>query len=713
MANESLYSRFPAPIETPPPELLINRELSLLEFNRRVWREGMDPETPLLERLRFLSIVLSNLDQFFLVRVARLKTQSLANESSHCPTGISNADLLDAISGKAHDLVNDVYESFAGLVSDLRQAGIALVSLDELDEEAHAVLDEKFESEIFPALTPLAVKQKRPFPLLFNLSLNLAVRLQLRDGGRRLAVVQVPATLPRLIEIHAGKGSQKTFVLLEEVVARNVSRLFLGYKVLETRMFRITRDADYELDDEGAENFIHAVEEQLRRRRINEPVRLELQSPASPSLTRLLQKSLRLTDADIYPVRGPLDLRGLLTLCDLPGFDTLRYPLMPPVGMIAPIDRQDLFALAAREDLLFHHPYESFEPVVELVRQASVDSKVLAIKQTLYRTSGDSPIVRALEAAALNGKQVTVLVELTARFDEERNISWARKLETAGAHVIYGLEGFKTHAKILLIVRREPQGIRRYVHLSTGNYNDRTARLYTDMGLLTSREDIGSDASGFFNAITGFSDPPSYQKLAMAPLGLRERIISLIERESVRAREGQQSLIRAKMNSLIDLPLVMALCEAARAGVNIQLCVRGVCMLRPGLPDFSGNLKIFSIIDRFLEHSRIFHFYNGGSDEVYLSSADWMPRNLDRRIELMFPVDCRAARRKVLQALDIIFSDNTKAWDLQTDGSYAKRSPATDEPPIRSQYKLYEAALRQLEQQLQEAHFQLRPIEAR
>jgi polyphosphate kinase len=671
----------------------------------------MDPETPLLERLRFFCIVLSNLDEFFMVRVARLKSRIEGREPSHCPTGMSHREQFQRVSAAAHTLIDQVYRGLRGLLRQLRQAGIKVVPLKSLSPPQKQFVAEKFENEIFPVLTPLAVDNAHSFPPLLNLTLNLAVRLRSHQHDNLLAVVQVPSALPRLLEIPSRKGKQ--FVLLEEIIAANVKELFRGHQIIETGTFRITRDADLELDDEGAEDFIHAVEEELRKRRSNEPVRLEIKSSISTQLRRTLQQHLGLSRTDVYRVHGPLDLRGLAPLCDLSGYEALRYPPLRPILLPQLIEQEDIFSVVAQQDLLFHHPYDSYEPIVNFVRQAGADSNVLAIKQTLYRTNEDSPVVRALETAALNGKQVTVLVELTARFDEERNITWARQLEKAGAHVIYGLAGLKTHSKILLVVRRDPEGIRRYVHMSTGNYNDRTARQYTDIGLLTARHEIGSDASGCFNAITGFSDPPSYQRLTMAPLGLREKILFLIERETARAREGQRSLIRAKMNALIDVPIILALYEASQAGVSIDLCVRGICVLRPDLPRISENIRVISIVDRFLEHSRIFHFHNGGSNEVYLSSADWMPRNLDRRVELWFPVESKEARKKVLQTLDIIFSDNVKARVLQRDGSYVRRKPEPEEEHIRSQYALYERAKHQYEQQMREFHFQLRPIESR
>ncbi|HEV8131454.1 MAG TPA: polyphosphate kinase 1 [Acidobacteriota bacterium] len=714
MANDSLYNRFPevkVEVQVPDPRVFINRELSLLEFNDRVFQQGMDPNTPLLERLRFFAIVLSNLDEFFMVRVARLKSCIEAKESSDCPTGMSYREQFQRVSEAAHVLVEKVYSGFRSLTQQLRHAGIRIQQLKSLTPPQRQFVLEKFESEVFPVLTPLAVDPAHPFPLLLNLSLNLLVRLRSLQREGLLALVQVPATLPRLLELPCRRGKQ--FVLLEEVIAANVDELFRGHEILETGIFRITRDADLELDDEGPEDFIHAVEEELRKRRINEPVRLEVRSSLGTQLTKTLQRHLGLSRADVYRIRGPLDLRGLTSLCDLQDFESLKYSPLPPVILPQLVEQTDLFAVVAARDLLFHHPYDSYESIVDLVLQAGSDPDVLAIKQTFYRTNENSPIARALEAAALSGKQVTVLVELTARFDEERNITWARQLERAGAHVIYGLAGLKTHGKILLVVRREADGIRRYVHLSTGNYNDRTARQYTDIGLLTARHDMGADASGFFNAITGFSDPPTYQQLTMAPFGLRERIISLIERETARAREGQRSFIRAKMNSLLDVPILVALYEASQAGVSIDLCVRGMCVLRPGLPGISENIRVISIVDRFLEHSRVFHFHNGGSDEVYLSSADWMPRNLDKRVELLFPVESTETRKKALQTLDIAFSDNVNAWELRPSGEYIRRRPGPGDETVRSQYALYELAKRQYEQHAREFHFQLRPIESR
>lgn len=517
------------------------------------------------------------------------------------------------------------------------------------------------------------------------------------EGERepRLAVVQVPSRLPQLVR---PAGQESTYVLLADVVRSHIAALFPGQSLLEAVQFRVARDAELDLDDEGGHDFLHAVEEELRRRRINRVVRLEIQDGASDTLLSLLSNRLEVDAEDVYRVRGPvLDLRAFAAVLDLPALEDLRDAPLKPLSSIEVGERADLFALLEQRDLLLHHPYEAFEPVVELIEQAARDPHVLAIKQTLYRTSGDSPIVRALATAAEQGKQVTVLIELTARFDEQSNIRWAKNLEQAGAHVIYGVRGYKTHAKICLIVRRTTRGIRRYVHLGTGNYNDRTARLYTDFGLLTADRDIGNDASAFFNVLTGYSDPPRMKTLTMAPVGLRECFLKLIERERRRAEAGQPAEIRAKMNSLVDEDIIRALYDASRAGVLIRLNVRGMCCLRPGVKGLSETIEVISVIDRFLEHARIFHFKHGGDEEVYLSSADWMPRNLDRRIELLFPVRAPDCRKKVLDALDAVFADTAKARRLQPDGSYKRKRAAKGEEPLRSQLFLYREAQRALE----------------
>jgi polyphosphate kinase len=573
---------------------------------------------------------------------------------------------------------------------------VRIVPLAQLEDQPRTVLTRYFRAEVLPALTPLAIDVSRPFPRLSNLSLNLGLLLAPLEGEEapRLAVVQVPAGLRRLVR---PLGTEGSYVLLEEIVRAELADLFPGQTVLETAAFRIARDAEMELDDEGGRPYLEAIEEELKKRRSGQVVRLEVEEGVGATLLEILSERLEVDASDVYRVKGPLDTRALWPLVDLPALEHLREPVLKPLAILEPKELAGIFDELAARDVLLHHPYDSFDPVCAFVSAAAGDPDVLAIKQTLYRTSGDSPVVQALARAAENGKQVTVLVELMARFDEQSNIRWARSLEEAGAHVIYGIRGYKTHAKVCLVVRRGRQGIERYVHLGTGNYNERTARAYTDFGLMTADRAIGEDVSAFFNALTGYSDPPRMKKLAMAPTTLRERFLRLIERERRRAEEGQAAEIRAKMNSLVDEEIIRALYDASRAGVRVRLNVRGICCLRPGVKGVSDTIEVVSIVDRFLEHSRVFHFRNGGDEEVYLASADWMPRNLDRRIELLFPVQAPDTRRKVLEALDAMFADNVKGRRLMPDGTYRRKKAQKGEESFRAQVRLYEDARRALE----------------
>jgi polyphosphate kinase len=670
------------------PELFLNRELSWLEFNGRVLEEAVDAETPLLERLKFLTITASNLDEFFMVRVAALKQAVADGDNSPDNAGWVAEQQLALIATRAHAMVEALYATLNGqILPALAQRGIRIARLDELESDQRASVVRFFHDEVLPALTPLAIDGGRPFPMLANLSLNLALRLAPapEDSESRLAMVQVPARLPRLVRLAGGDGN--TYVWLEEIIRFELGALFPGQDIEESAAFRIARDAELELDDEG--DYLEVLEEELRKRRRGQAVRLEVEAGTGDTLLEMLTRRLHVDASDVYRIDGPLDVRALSPLIDLPSLADLRDRALKPVPLPELEGVEDLFELLQARDVLLHHPYEVFDPVIAFVKRAAEDPDVLAIKQTLYRTSGDSPVVQALARAAEQGKQVTVLVELLARFDEQSNIRWARSLEEAGAHVIYGIRGYKTHAKICLVVRRGRRGIERYVHLGTGNYNDRTARLYTDFGLLTADPGIGADASAFFNTLTGYSDPPRMSKLVMAPTGLRETLLDLIDRERRRAESGQPAEIRAKMNSLVDGDLIRALYDASRAGVRIRLNVRGICCLRPGMRGTSDNVEVVSIVDRFLEHARIFCFANGGDEEVYLSSADWMPRNLDRRIELLFPVENVACRRKVLDALDAMFQDNVKARRLQPDGTYKRRRPAKGEEPFHAQLRLH------------------------
>jgi polyphosphate kinase len=687
----------PARVRKKDPDLFINRELSWLAFNYRVLEEAMDATVPLLERLKFAIIVSTNLDEFFMVRVAGLKNAVQEGATTPDLAGLTPRQQLHVVSERAHEMVDTLGQTLTEqILPALAEEGVRIVPLTALEAPQRAHLSRYFRSEVLPALTPLAIDVARPFPRLANLTLNLGVLLAPAEGEDqpRLGVVQVPSGLRRLVRPIGGEGA--TYVLLDEIIRSELPALFPGQSILDSSLFRIVRDAEMELDDEGGGDYLQTIEEELRKRRSNRVVRLEVEAGIGDTLLGILVHRLDIEVPDIYHVRGPLDVRALHPLVDLPALERLREPPLKPVQPFDAAELQDIFGVLRQHDVLLHHPYESFDPVVAFVTAAARDPDVLAIKQTLYRTSGDSPIVQALAEAAENGKQVTVLVELMARFDELSNIRWARSLEESGAHVIYGIRGYKAHAKIGLVVRRGVQGIERFVHLGTGNYNEKTARVYTDFGLMTAAEAIGEDASAFFNALTGYSDPPRMKKLVMAPSNLRERFLRLIEREQRRAEEGQAAEIRAKVNSLVDEEIIRALYDASRAGVKVRLNVRGICSLRPGVKGVSENVEVVSIVDRFLEHSRVYYFRNGGDEEVYLSTADWMPRNLDRRIELLFPVtpECR---KKVLEVLDFMFMDNVKARRLMPDGTYRRKRPARGEEPFRAQVRLYEQTRRAAE----------------
>ena len=698
------------------PELFFNRELSWLQFNGRVLEEAMDATNPLLERLKFATIVSSNMDEFFMVRVAALKHAIEEGDTAPDSAGLTPGQQLVFIAQRAHEMVERLDKTLTEeILPALATHGIRILRHADLDPGHQVLLSRYFRDEVHPALTPLAIDTSRPFPHLASLSLNVAVLLSPAAEGEppRLAVVQVPGRLPRMVRPPGADGT--TYVFLEDVIRVELPGLFPGQTLLEATVFRISRDAEMELDDEGdAGDYLEVLEEELRKRRRSRTVRLEVDYGVSETLLDRLTERLGVDADDVYRVKAPLDLRALAGLVELPTLENLRDPPWKPVHVLEPADMDDVFGVLDQRDVLLHHPYESFDPVVQFVARAAEDPDVLAIKQTLYRASGDSPIVQALARAADQGrKQVTVLVELMARFDEQSNIRWARSLEESGAHVIYGIRGYKTHAKICLVVRRGRQGIRRYVHLGTGNYNEKTARLYTDYGLMTSDQDIGEDASAFFNALTGYSDPPRMKKLAMAPTTLRDRFLRLIERERRRAEAGQAAEIRAKMNSLVDEDVIRALYDANRAGVKIRLNVRGICCLRPGLKGASEGIEVVSVVDRFLEHARVFYFRNGGDEEIYLASADWMPRNLDRRIELMFPVEAKELQQKVMTALDSMFLDNVKSRWLQPDGSYRRRKPSKGEDPFRVQQHLYREAQRAVERARAGAGVTFEPLDGR
>ncbi|NMC33135.1 MAG: RNA degradosome polyphosphate kinase [Veillonellaceae bacterium] len=654
------------------PEYFLNRELSWLKFNERVLAEASAPSSPLLERLKFIAITSSNLDEFFMVRVGALKNQQEESRDWVDAAGMSASRQLSEIAKSAHRQVKQQYRLLKELRREMATEQIQFLSADNLATVAAEWLRKYFENIVAPVLTPLAVDASHPFPFLANRSLNLGVTILNKTGEANVAVVQVPAVLPRLLEIPVEKG-KRSFVFLEDVIRIYCRKLFHGFQIKNVVPFRITRNADFLIDEEEADDLLLEVERSLRQRKRGRAVRLEIGATNNKSLKKFLLTELRISDEDLYEINGPLDLTCFNKFADISGMDHLRHAPLQPQRPLDLLHQDNLFDAIRERDILLHHPYESFRPVIEFVRQAADDPDVLAIKQTLYRVSGNSPIVRALAQAAENGKQVTVVVEIMARFDEENNILWARRLEESGCHVIYGLVGLKTHAKMCLVVRREDGGIRRYVHMGTGNYNDATARVYTDMGLFTANDQLGADASGFFNVLTGYSDPPVWNKIAVSPLGLRDRIVDLIDQEIQIARDGKPARIIAKMNSLVDQKIIMQLYEASEAGVRIDLVVRGICALRPGLPGVSANITVRSIVGRFLEHSRIFYFSGGGEQKCFLSSADWMPRNLNNRVELFFPVENESQRDRIFGNLELLLADNQKAHEMRSDGSYRRR----------------------------------------
>lgn len=657
------------------PEYYYNRELSWLKFDYRILSEARDKNNPLFERLKFLSITASNLDEFFMVRVASLKDMVHAGYEKEDIAGMMPKKQLAAINEDTHELVNLQYSTYnRSLVPLLKQNGIHMIAHHEgLTKKQAAFVDRYFEDNVYPVLTPMAVDSSRPFPLIRNKSLNLGALVRKKgekDAEVEFATVQVPGVLPRVVEIPDEK--ERVFIFLEEIIERNIEKLFLNYDVLCIHPFRIMRNADLSIGEDEAEDLLKEIEKQLKKRQWGEAIRLEVEEGIEKRLLKIIRKELKISEEDIYYINGPLDLTVLMKLYGVDGFDYLKEEKFTPQPVPELPADCDIFEEIRKRDILLHHPYQTFTPVVDFIKRASRDPQVLAIKQTLYRVSGNSPIIAALAQAAENGKQVSVLVELKARFDEENNIVWAKMLEKAGCHVIYGLLGLKTHSKITLVVRKEEDGIRRYVHLGTGNYNDATAKLYTDMGLLTCREDIGEDATAVFNMLSGYSEPRTWNKLSLAPLWMKDRFLYLIQREMKFAKEGLEARIIAKMNSLCDRQIISALYEASAAGVKIDLVVRGICCLKTGIPDVSENITVRSVVGTFLEHSRIFYFENGGDGEYYMASADWMPRNLNRRVEILFPIEQPDLKEKTAHVLECLLQDNLKAQILQPDGSYEK-----------------------------------------
>lgn len=693
------------------PSLYINREFSWLEFNRRVLEEAKDTSVPLLERLKFVSIFYSNLDEFFMVRVASLK-EKIANGILTGSGGdkLKPRDQFDTVSRIAHEMLAEAMLCLRkDILVPLSAEGIQIIKRKELTPEERSYIDAMFERDIFPVLTPLAIDPSHPFPHLLNRSLNLAIRLTRPKVNRPLfAVVQVPAVLPRFVQLPQRQGHQ--FLPLESVIRKYLPKLFPGMEICDSYTFRVTRDSEIDLDDyEEIKDLIETIERQLRERRRGNATRLEVEEGTPRELVDYLRESLDLEEGDVYHVDGPLELKGLMEIYDIKGYEHLRDPDFVQRAIPAIARAKNLWSAIREKDILLHHPYDSFKPVVDFISGAADDPNVLAIKQTLYRTSSESPIIRALQRAADRGKQVTALVELQARLDEERNIVWARELEKAGVHVVYGFVGVKTHCKAALVVRRDDDRIRRYVHLATGNYNPQTARLYTDLGIFTCNEDIADDVSLLFNYLTGYSQLPTWKKLIVAPSRMRQFIIESIEAEGALGAKGR---IVAKLNALLEPEVIRALYRASRNGAQIELICRGICGLRPGLPGLSENIRVLSVVDRFLEHSRLFYFGNNGDPKIYAGSADWMDRNLIRRIEVLFPIEDPRLKPRVIQLLNISRNDTIKARYLRSDGSWHRVQPRQGIVPLRSQqYFLDMASARDQATDLQPPLDSLVPID--
>lgn len=718
-----------APQDFTNPNYYINRELSWLEFNNRVLHEAFDPRTPLLERLKFLAIFSSNLDEFFMVRVSGLMEQVEAGIAKLTPEGMTPQQQLEAIVKQLRPAVTQQHQHFEReLRPKLQDHGVYLVNYVDLNQEQRAHIQKYFQEQVFPVLTPLALDPGHPFPYMSNLSLNLAVVIKDAEAEvEHFARVKVPAggILPRFIALpealqiqEDGKPAVWIGVPLEQVVAHNLEPLFPGMKIQEVYPFRITRDADFEFAEDEADDLLLAIEQAVRKRRIGgSVVRLEINPSMPDNIRNTLIEELEITPNDVYEVDGLLCLRDLFSFLRLPLpelKDKPWVPVTPPrFAGLRDLDsdpttiaaEEDIFSMIRKQDVLVHHPYHSFSTTVErFIAEAACDPNVLTIKMTLYRTSGDSPIINSLIAAAENGKQVAALVELKARFDEENNIVWARKLEKSGVHVVYGLVGLKTHTKIVLVVRREANRIRRYVHIGTGNYNPKTAKLYTDLGLLSCNEGLGADLTDLFNYLTGYSRQQSYRKVLVAPVTLRKRMEEMIRRETEHCRNGASGRIVAKMNALVDPHIIAALYEASQAGVQIDLIVRGICCLRPALPGISDNIRVISIVGRLLEHSRIFYFNNNGKEEIYIGSADWMPRNLDRRVEAVTPVEDPEIAKDLQEILGIMLADNRQAWELQPDGQYIQRRPPENGLEQSSQNILMEMTQQSISGKLHTSH---------
>ncbi|MFW5871677.1 MAG: RNA degradosome polyphosphate kinase [bacterium] len=653
-------------------EYYFNRELSWLEFNERVLDEAFSKTNPLLERLKFLSISGSNLDEFFMIRVAGLKELVSVGYTGKDAAGLTAREQLDAISKKVHHMVKKQYICLNKLLlPKLSKEGISFLNEQDLNEKQYLTLSDYFNSTVFPVLTPMAIDQGRPFPQILNKSLNQAVIIENEKKEKLLAIIQVPSVLPRFTRIYVNENEEDiSFISMEKIIKLFAKRLFTGYKILSIHPFRLTRNSDLSIDEEEASDLLEEIEKSLRQRERGFPVRLEIEKNASSIINDILFSMLALNNDELYEINGPIDLSSFMHISQIEGFEHLKYKPIFPMQPAEFEIKKSKFDVINKRDVLLHHPYQSFNPVIEFLEEAAEDPNVLAIKQSLYRVSGNSPIVKSLIKAAENGKQVTVLVELKARFDEENNIQWAKKLEKSGCHVVYGLVGLKTHCKVLLVVRKESDGIKRYVHLSTGNYNDKTAKLYTDIGMFTSRESFGADSSALFNVLTGYSQPPEWKKFYIAPENLRNAFIKHIEAEIQYFKANGYGRIICKNNALLDKEIIKALYRASIAGVKIDLIVRGICALRSGIKNLSDNITVYSIVGRFLEHSRIYYFENGGNPKIFLSSGDWMPRNLDRRVETMFPIEDDRLKDEIKDVLDLIITDNVKARIQKENGDY-------------------------------------------
>ena len=663
------------------PDNFTNRELSWLEFNQRILGEARDRKNPLFERMKFLSITTSNLDEFFMVRIASLKDMVNAGYQKKDIAGMTAQEQLRALNEKMQAFCEKQYTTYnRALLPKLSEEGLEIISFSELSEKEMDFLEEYFHKNIYPVLTPMAIDSSRPFPLIQNKTLNIAALIKSRNKDKKekkeydIATVQVPSVLPRVILLPQKDGPKRKcrVILLENVIEHYLDVLFLNHEIICSAPYRIMRNADLSIDEDDAEDLLKEIEKSLKMRQWGEVIKFEYEERMDKCLVKYLKKQFKVHSCDMYAFNGPLDLTFLMKCYGIEGFEDLKEaPYIPQKNKKLRADK-NIFNQIRKGDVLLHHPYESFDPIVAFIKQAAEDENVLAIKQTLYRVSGHSPIIAALAQAAENGKQVTVLVELKARFDEENNINWARKLEKAGCHVIYGLVGLKTHCKIALVVRREADGIRRYVHLGTGNYNDSTAKLYTDTGMFTCRNAVGEDATAVFNMLSGYSEPANWNQLIVAPIWMKKRFLEMIARETQNAKEGKPARIIAKCNSLCDRKIILALYEASCAGVQIDLIVRGICCLVAGKPGVSENIRVRSIVGTFLEHARIFYFYNDGNEEVYMGSADWMPRNLDRRVEIVFPVEAPDLKEKAKHILDVQLRDTLKAHCLLEDGTYRK-----------------------------------------